>query len=98
EVLSRADVFITHGGINSVHDAIRHKVPMIVYPLDPTYDQNGNSSRVVYHKLGLRGDLDKDSVNDIREKIIAAQDYRKNFNLFDSTKYTIDNFIQMLVS
>lgn len=31
-VLSRADVFVTHGGSNSVHESLLSKVPMVVTP------------------------------------------------------------------
>lgn len=32
EVLSRADVFVTHGGSNSFHEAVLSRVPMVVAP------------------------------------------------------------------
>jgi hypothetical protein len=32
QVLSRADVFVTHGGSNSVHESLLYKVPMVVTP------------------------------------------------------------------
>jgi UDP:flavonoid glycosyltransferase YjiC (YdhE family) len=31
--LRQADVFVTHHGLNSTHEAIYHEVPMISYPL-----------------------------------------------------------------
>jgi len=32
EVLKRADLFITHGGVNSVHQALYHGVPLLFFP------------------------------------------------------------------
>lgn len=34
EVLKEADVFITHGGMNSVNEGIHYRVPMVVLPHD----------------------------------------------------------------
>jgi zeaxanthin glucosyltransferase len=81
EILERADLFITHGGLNSIKESIYSGVPMLVYPLHDTTDTNGNSSRVVYHQLGLRGDLLKDNEANIVEKIeetISNQQYKNN--------------------
>lgn len=55
EILERASLAITHGGFSSVREAIYYAVPMIVFPC--WYDQPGNAARVVYHHLGVRGDV-----------------------------------------
>lgn len=55
EILSRALLFITHGGLASVREGIFCGVPMIVFPWG--VEQPGNSARVMYHHLGLRGDI-----------------------------------------
>jgi zeaxanthin glucosyltransferase len=80
EVLSKADLFITHGGLNSVKESIDTAVPMLVYPADSNYDPSGNSSRVIYHKLGLRGDISLDTSKEIKDKIkelLSNNDYKK---------------------
>jgi MGT family glycosyltransferase len=49
EVLSRADLFITHGGMNSVTEAIYFGVPMLVMPV--INDQPINAAQV--ERLGI---------------------------------------------
>ena len=34
EVLEQADVFVTHGGMNSVNEGIHYQVPLVVIPHD----------------------------------------------------------------
>jgi len=50
-LLRRASVFITHGGLGSVKEALLHAVPMVVCPM--VNDQPGNAARVSYHGLGV---------------------------------------------
>lgn len=81
EVLSVADVFITHGGFNSVKESIHAEVPMLVYLADSYGDQKGNSARIVYHQIGLRGSLKRDDEQAISEKISELLNnpvYRQN--------------------
>lgn len=47
----RADVVISHGGLNTVMDAIAAGTPMLVLPI--AFDQPGVAARVVHHRLGL---------------------------------------------
>jgi UDP:flavonoid glycosyltransferase YjiC (YdhE family) len=49
-LLSRAAVFITHGGLGGIKEAISSRVPMIVLPF--VHDQPFNAERIVYHRLG----------------------------------------------
>jgi UDP:flavonoid glycosyltransferase YjiC (YdhE family) len=71
EILKKARLFITHGGLNSIKESIACGVPMLVYPLEHKVDQRGNASRVLYHRLGLRGDIEADAIPEIRLKISA---------------------------
>jgi len=66
-VLEEADLFVTHHGLNSTHEAVFHRVPMISYPFFG--DQPGLARRC--QELGLaipltdapRGRLDADAVH-----------------------------------
>jgi len=81
EILAKARLFITHGGLNSIKESITFGVPMLVYPLEHKVDQRGNASRVLYHRIGLQGDVETDSIADIRLKISALltdPSYRRN--------------------
>ncbi|MBO1581447.1 macrolide family glycosyltransferase [Bacillus sp. XF8] len=59
EVLSQADVFITHGGMNSVNEAIHYNVPLVVLPHDK--DQPMVAQRLTELSAGYR--LSKDNIN-----------------------------------
>ena len=50
--LSQADLVITHGGMNTVLDAINHLTPLLAIPL--AFDQPGVAARIVYHGVGRR--------------------------------------------
>lgn len=79
QVLRRADLMINHGGANSIKECILLGVPMIVYARSS--DQPGNSARVIYHGLGLRGDIHNDTSATIAAKIAHVLEqprYREN--------------------
>lgn len=54
-VLKRAALCVTHGGSNTVLDALACGVPLLVRPV--AFDQKGNAARIVHHRLGERMDL-----------------------------------------
>lgn len=101
QVLPKTSLFIMHGGFNSVKESIYAGVPMLVYPVDSRTDQNGNAARIVYHQLGLRGDLLKDSEKDITQKIeqlMTDQVFKKNIEeiLKKDQSYTPANLIDLI--
>lgn len=53
-MLKQADVFVTHGGMNSISEAMTFGVPMVVIPIES--DQPVNAEQIV--KLGLGKRLD----------------------------------------
>ncbi len=52
EVLRRSDLFITHGGMNSVNEAMYYGVPMLVTPI--INDQHENARQVEKLNLGRK--------------------------------------------
>jgi UDP:flavonoid glycosyltransferase YjiC (YdhE family) len=66
--LSEADVFVTHNGLNSVHEAIYERVPMISYPLFA--DQPALAE--LCHSLGVATPL----VRGLRQRVGAADVHR----------------------
>lgn len=69
KILQYADIMIGHGGLNSVKECVNFEVPMLLFPLNHKWDQPGNAARVVYHEIGLRGDIEKDTPTQINAKI-----------------------------
>jgi UDP:flavonoid glycosyltransferase YjiC (YdhE family) len=103
DVLQYTDVFITHGGLNSIKEAIDQAVPMLVYPGESVMDPPGNSTRVVYHELGLRGDMKIDTVEDIRRKVemlLTDEKFKKNLEELKqiNRSYSADKAITLLLN
>ena len=69
DLLKICDLMITHGGMNSITECVFHEIPVLVYPVSPDWDQPGNGARVIYHQIGLRGSIFKDSPKKISKKL-----------------------------
>ena len=52
EVLKRASLMVSHGGVTGLKESAFMGVPMLLIPV--SYDEFGNAARVVYHGLGAR--------------------------------------------
>jgi UDP:flavonoid glycosyltransferase YjiC (YdhE family) len=70
QILQRAKVMITHGGLNTIKEAILFGTPMIVFP--SFGDQPMNAARIAYYGLGLTGDLGTVTVEQARALIERA--------------------------
>ena len=76
DILSRADVFITHCGMNSVSESLYMAAPMVLYP--QTSEQKAVARRVT--EIGAGTVLNDDSVGGIRSsvyEILNNSAYRK---------------------
>jgi zeaxanthin glucosyltransferase len=52
EVLARADAVVSHGGLNTVLDAIAARTPILALPI--AFDQPGAAARILHAGIGLR--------------------------------------------
>ncbi len=78
-LLPQCNVFITHGGLNSVLEARALNVPMLVLPLNLRWDQPGNAARVVAMGQGRLGDVRSLLGTKLTDtiKTLLSGDYRK---------------------
>ena len=63
QVLKRAAMMITHGGLGAIKECIFLGVPMVVFPC--RWDQPFNAARVAAHGLGVRGNINHISAGHI---------------------------------
>lgn len=76
-VLEKADVFLSHCGMNSVSESLYHSVPLVMLP--KTSEQGGVAARTEQLGAGLR--LKKTTPEAIRaaiEKVLWEDTYREN--------------------
>ena len=81
-ILSISDIFITHGGLNSIQEGLAYRIPLIVIPQQ--FDQFNNGKLVEKLEVGILLDKNKitaeilkDAVNNI---IINREKYKKGID------------------
>ena len=99
DLLKRCDLFITHGGMNSILESATLGIPMLVFPLNEDWDQNGNAARIIFHQIGLMGNIKHDNaeqINDRIELLLTDGKYSKNVNEMSNLlkKYTSESFLE----
>jgi zeaxanthin glucosyltransferase len=70
EVIRRASVVITHGGLGTIKESLFFGVPLIVLPL--LFDQPRNAALIVHHRLGLRLEWKELSADRLREAVLRV--------------------------
>jgi MGT family glycosyltransferase len=79
EVLQHSDLFITHGGMNSVHEGLAFGVPLIVMPQH--MEQEMVARQVVMHRAGVLMDdttVTAESLRSAVQQVLADSSYQTN--------------------
>jgi UDP:flavonoid glycosyltransferase YjiC (YdhE family) len=85
-LLQRAAVFVTHGGLNSVREAILNAVPMVAFPMGNS--QPGTAARLAYHRLGVLGrgrDASSAGVLALIDRVLTDDSYRSSARRMQET-------------
>lgn len=76
-VLKKADVFVSHCGMNSVSESLYFEVPLVMLP--QTSEQEGVAERVLELGAGIRlKDADADLLLNAINEILSGDAYKKN--------------------
>ncbi len=67
ELLQRAELFITHAGMNSTLEALQAGVPMVAIPIGN--DQPGVAARIRYHQVGISVPFKRLSVDQLHKAL-----------------------------
>lgn len=79
DVIARASLTITHGGLNTVMDSLTYGVPMVSMPV--TFEQPGTGARIRLTGVGEVIPIDKVTVENLKptvERVFTEPSYRAN--------------------
>jgi UDP:flavonoid glycosyltransferase YjiC (YdhE family) len=96
ELLPRADVLITNGGANSVHQSLAAGVPVIV--AGATEEKPANAARVAHHRLGIdlrTGTPTAQAVRLAVERVLGNPAIRANVKRLAAVYPTYDTFAEV---
>lgn len=82
EVLQHADAFITHGGMNSIHEGLYYGVPLIVFPQQFEQMMNGriveaHGAAIVIGDQSARGHVTTAELQSALDKVLSEPRYRE---------------------
>ncbi|MBD1841311.1 glycosyltransferase [Coleofasciculus sp. FACHB-501] len=79
ELISKARLTITHGGLNTVLDSLSHGVPLVAIPI--TYEQPGTGARIQWTGTGEVVPSDGLSISKLRgaiQRVLTEDSYSNN--------------------
>jgi zeaxanthin glucosyltransferase len=83
ELLKRAELCITHAGLNTALEALAQGVPMVAVPIG--FDQPGVAARIAYHGVGEfveAGDLTAERLLQLIQAVMNNSGYREKARYF----------------
>lgn len=100
-VLSQADVFLTHCGMNSVNESLYYKVPLVMFP--QTSEQDGVATRVEQLGAGVRlKHINAKAIRGTIESVLNTKSYyeqaskiSQGFHKCTGAKGAVDKIEQM---
>lgn len=98
-VLRKSSIFISHGGLNSIKEAIMCGVPIISIPLTKGLDHSGNSSRIVNSGVGLVLNIKRTSLNQLEimiDSLISKPYFKMNLLKFSERERVVYQQINIL--
>jgi zeaxanthin glucosyltransferase len=86
ELLKRAELCITHAGINTTLESLGLGVPMVAIPVG--FDQPGIAARIVYHDVGKSvpvASINKENLSRAIQEVLGNPIYRDTVRQFQKT-------------
>jgi MGT family glycosyltransferase len=86
ELLKRAELCITHAGINTTLESLALGVPMVAIPVG--FDQPGIAARIVYHGVGKSvpiASMNTESLSEAIQEVLGNPSYRDTVRRFQRT-------------
>jgi zeaxanthin glucosyltransferase len=86
ELLKRAELCITHAGINTTLESLASGVPMVAIPVG--FDQPGIAARIVYHGVGKSlpvASINNEDLSGAIQQVLGHPDYRDTARRFQRT-------------
>ncbi len=86
ELLKRAELCITHAGINTTLESLALGVPMVAIPVG--FDQPGIAARIAYHGVGESvpvASINKEDLSGAIQEVLGKPSYRNTARRFQTT-------------